>query len=92
AMYDGRLSGGALDYGGFHTRTLDSLFSRTRAAPDQRTLIGAWGDVQHELEREMPAAWIYHARGVQGVARRLDGVRMDLRGELATLASWSTKP
>ena len=92
AMYDGRLSGGALDYGGFHTRTLDSLFSRTRAAPDQRTLIGAWGDVQHELAREMPAAWIYHARGVQGVARRLDGVRMDLRGELATLASWNTKP
>ena len=90
AMYDSRFKGGALDYADFHARALDSLFARTRTAPDRDALIGAWGDVQRELAREMPAAWIYHARGVQGVARRLDGVRMDLRGELATLTSWRT--
>ena len=91
AMYDSRLSGGALDYGSNHTRTLDSLFARTRTAPDPSTLIGAWHDVQRELAQEMPAAWVYHSRGVQGVSRRLDGVRMDLRGELATLAVWRTR-
>ena len=32
--------------------------------------------------------WIYHARGVQGLARRLNGVVMDLRGELATVTEW----
>ena len=41
-----------------------------------------------ELLREAPAAWLYHARGVQGVSRRLQGVTMDLRGELATLSEW----
>jgi peptide/nickel transport system substrate-binding protein len=91
AMYDGRLSGGALDYADFHTRALDSLFARTRTAPDRDALVRAWGAVQRELASEMPAVWIYHSRGVQGVARRLDGVRMDLRGELATVASWRTQ-
>jgi peptide/nickel transport system substrate-binding protein len=91
AMYDGRLSGGALDYADFHTRALDSLFARTRTATDRDALIRAWGAVQRELASEMPAVWIYHSRGVQGVARRLEGVRMDLRGELATVASWRTQ-
>jgi peptide/nickel transport system substrate-binding protein len=92
AMYDSRLSGGALDYSGFHTRALDSLFMRTRTAADRQALYSSWRDVQHELAREMPAAWIYHSRGVQGISRRLGGVRMDLRGELVTLASWRTGP
>jgi peptide/nickel transport system substrate-binding protein len=38
----------------------------------------------------MPAAWIYHSRGIQGVARRLGNVTMDLRGELPTVARWTT--
>jgi peptide/nickel transport system substrate-binding protein len=39
----------------------------------------------------LPAAFLYHARGVQGLSRRLEGVRMDLRGELATLARWDAR-
>ena len=88
AMYDSRLAGGALDYGGYHTARLDALFGRTREAADTLELRDAWQEVQRELARQMPAAWIYHSRGVQGVARRLDGVVMDLRGELATLSAW----
>jgi len=40
------------------------------------------------LADSMPVAWIYHSRGVQGVARRLQNVSMDLRGELVTLSEW----
>jgi ABC-type transport system substrate-binding protein len=90
AMYDSRQAGGALDYSGYHTPRLDSLFALTRSAATDRELAAAWRGVQAELARELPAAWVYHARGVQGISRRLRGVRMDLRGELATLASWST--
>lgn len=39
----------------------------------------------------MPAAFLYHARGVQGMNRRVRGVRMDLRGELVTLPQWTTR-
>jgi peptide/nickel transport system substrate-binding protein len=37
----------------------------------------------------VPVAWIYHSRGVQGISSRLQDVRMDLRGELVTVADWS---
>jgi peptide/nickel transport system substrate-binding protein len=36
----------------------------------------------------VPVAFLYHARGVQGMNRRVQGVRMDLRGELPTLTHW----
>ncbi len=39
----------------------------------------------------LPAAFLYHARGVQGMNRRVQGVRMDLRGELPTLARWTAR-
>lgn len=89
AMYDGRQAGGALDYGGYHTARLDSLLARARAAPDGPPASAAWLDVQRELATQAPAVWVYHARGVQGLSRRLGGVRMDLRGELVTLAHWT---
>ncbi len=92
AMYDSRLAGGALDYGGFHTPHLDTLLARARRAASDSAARAAWGDVQRALERELPAAWLYHVRGVQGVARRVRDVRMDLRGELVTVARWSTAP
>jgi peptide/nickel transport system substrate-binding protein len=37
----------------------------------------------------MPAVFLYHARGVQGMNRRVRGVRMDLRGELVTISQWA---
>ena len=89
AMFDGHLGGGALDFGGFHTPRLDRLFAAIRAAPDEATIRATWLEVQRELAREMPAVWIYHSRGLQGLSRRLQGVVMDLRGELVTLADWT---
>ena len=88
-MFDSRLAGGALDYAGYHTPRLDSLFAAVRAADSERALRDAWASVQRQLATDAPAAWIYHARGVQGIARRLHGVTMDLRGELATLHDWT---
>lgn len=88
AMFDSREAGGALDYADYHNPVLDSLFSRTRDARSPDETRDAWIALQDELSRELPVAWIYHSRGVQGISARLQGVRMDLRGELATVASW----
>jgi peptide/nickel transport system substrate-binding protein len=35
-----------------------------------------------------PVAFLYHARGLQGMNRRVRGVVMDLRGELPTVQAW----
>lgn len=88
-LFDGAQRGGALDYTGRHLPALDRAFAATRSAATDEALRQAWRQVQSLLADEVPVAWLYHARGVQGVNRRLRGVRMDLRGELATLARWS---
>ncbi|MGH7582597.1 MAG: ABC transporter substrate-binding protein [Gemmatimonadales bacterium] len=36
----------------------------------------------------VPAAFLYHARGVQGANRRVTGVRMDYRGEMPSILDW----
>ncbi|MDQ2766311.1 MAG: hypothetical protein M3Y30_04065, partial [Gemmatimonadota bacterium] len=91
AMFDSRFAGGALDYAGFRDPRLDSLLGAARAATDADAP-ARWLAVQRELDAEMPVAWIYHARGVQGASRRLEGVTMDLRGELVTLGAWRARP
>ncbi|MCA0376516.1 MAG: peptide ABC transporter substrate-binding protein [Gemmatimonadetes bacterium] len=87
ALFDGAQRGGALDYTGYHHAALDAaLAAARRAEPDQAA--GAWLAVDMQLAESAPVAWLYHARGVQGRARRLEGVTMDLRGELVTVARW----
>jgi peptide/nickel transport system substrate-binding protein len=88
AMFDSRQAGGALDYGDYHTARLDSLFAAIRHARSAADARSAWWSLQDELARELPVAWIYHSRGLQGISARLRNVRMDLRGELTTIADW----
>src|SRR6266700_327242 len=47
---------------------------------------------QRVFAEQLPVAWLYHARGVQGMNRRVLGVRMDARGELPTVAAWHVRP
>ncbi|MBA2628263.1 MAG: ABC transporter substrate-binding protein [Gemmatimonadales bacterium] len=47
---------------------------------------------QRLFQDSMPAAFLYHARGLQGISRRLHGVRMDLRGEMPTVHDWWVTP
>jgi peptide/nickel transport system substrate-binding protein len=47
---------------------------------------------QRLFAEHLPVVWLYHARGVQGVNQRVQGVRMDMRGELPTVAAWRVTP
>jgi hypothetical protein len=76
-----------LSHGGARWR-----FRRARDAASSEELRAAWADVQRTLAADVPAVWVYHARGVQGLSRRLRGVVMDLRGELTTVAAWELGP
>jgi len=87
ALFDSRQRGGALDYTGYHTPALDSALNAARTAPPDRAR-EAWQAVDRFLQRDMPIAWLYHARGVQGTSARLHNVTMDLRGELVTVTQW----
>ena len=92
ALFTSRQRGGALDYTGYHTPQLDALIdSAANAAPGDPER-RAWSDVQAALDTLAPATWLYHARGLQGVSRRVGGVTMDLRGELVTVHDWTLAP
>ncbi|HYW31718.1 MAG TPA: peptide ABC transporter substrate-binding protein [Gemmatimonas sp.] len=80
--------GGALDYTGFHSPNLDAALQYARAA-DVGAAGAAWQRVDSLLAEQMPVAWIYHSRGVQGMSRLMSGVHMDLRGELVSVSRWS---
>lgn len=43
---------------------------------------------QQVLAEQLPVIWLYHARGVQGMNSRVQGVQMDVRGELPTVTAW----
>ena len=92
ALFDTRQRGGSLDYTGYHSPALDTLLRAASASPDGPPRREAWTRVQRALDSLAPATWIYHARGVQGVSRRVRGATMDLRGELVTVHDWSLAP
>jgi peptide/nickel transport system substrate-binding protein len=43
---------------------------------------------QRVFVEQLPVVWLYHALGVQAMNERVGGVRMDMRGELPTVAAW----
>jgi len=92
ALFDSRQRNGTLDYTGFHSPALDTLLRTAADAPEGAARLAAWHDVQAALDTLAPATWLYHARGVQGVSRRVRGAHMDLRGELVTVHDWSIAP
>ncbi len=47
---------------------------------------------QDVFAAQLPVVWLYHARGVQAMNNRVRGVRMDVRGELPTVAAWRVQP
>ena len=47
---------------------------------------------QRAFDQSLPVAFLYHARGLVAMNRRVQGVRMDLRGDLPTVAEWWTAP
>ncbi|MEJ2238971.1 MAG: hypothetical protein P8X82_11795, partial [Gemmatimonadales bacterium] len=87
AMFSGR-DPGPLAYSGYRTEELDEALQRAADAETEQELNAAWGEVQQLLSRDVPATWLYHARGLQGANRRILNTRIDLRGELAGISGW----
>ena len=88
AMFSTAQRGGTLDYTGYHDAQLDALLSAASVASDGPVRGEAWRRVQSALDTLAPATWLYHSRGLQGLSRRVNGVHMDVRGELVSLHDW----
>lgn len=82
--FDAALLGTPGDLGLGYLRPLVALSGET--LPASRA---AWPGFFRD---SLPATFLYHARGLQGVNRRLRGAEFGLRGELATITQWSVSP
>jgi len=91
ALFDGRRPG-PLAYAGYQSPAFDASMNRVDAAATETELAEAWRTAQRVLEADEPTAWLYHARGVQGVNRRVRDVVIDLRGELQGVSAWRVTP
>ena len=91
-LFDTAQRGGSLDYTGFHDAALDAQLRAAADAPIGDERRRAWMTVQRSIDSLAPATWLYHSRGVQGVSRRVQGARMDLRGELVAVHEWRLEP
>jgi peptide/nickel transport system substrate-binding protein len=88
AMFDGRTPG-PLAYPGYRSAAFDAALDRVGAAPSEPALGAAWREAQEVLARDLPTTWLYHARGLAGMNRRVLASPPDLRGELWDIASWT---
>lgn len=79
---------GPLAYAGYRNAAFDAAVRQAGRAESAAGLEAAWRAAQRILARDLPVTWLYHARGVQGVNRRVRGLHLDLRGELAAVAQW----
>ena len=85
-------SGAVVEVTPAQTGNLQAILDAARNAAPGEAERGAWRAVQAGLDTLAPATWIYHARGLQGVSRRVHGATMDLRGELVTVHDWTLAP
>jgi peptide/nickel transport system substrate-binding protein len=61
-----------------------AVLTGMRADGDAATL-------QRRFADSLPVAFLYHGRGLQGLNRRLEGVVMDVRGELVSITEWRVR-
>jgi peptide/nickel transport system substrate-binding protein len=76
-LFDSRRLAGPLQYAQYRSPEVDGALDR-----------GDFAAVQRLVNRDLPVTFLYHARGLQGVSRRVQGVVMDVRGELASVQRW----
>ena len=87
ALFEGDMPGPQA-YAGYASVEFDAAVARARAAETEDGVRTGWQEAQRVLVRDHPTTWLYHARGLQGVNRRVRAAPPDLRGELADIVRW----
>jgi peptide/nickel transport system substrate-binding protein len=74
---------------GFNSPRIDMLLDTLAVTMDRDAARPFWSEYQQELLDESPLVFLFYARGINGVRRRLEGVPdNDPRGPLATVQQW----
>jgi peptide/nickel transport system substrate-binding protein len=69
---------------------LDAAMERGAAATDEAAANAAWADVTRILQEQQPITFMFWLNELVGTRTDLQGVSMDPRGELRSIAQWTT--
>ena len=83
---------GGLNFGGYSNPELDRLLEQARAATEPNELGQLLGLVQETLHREQPLTFLWEPQRLNGVSRRLQGVRPNPLSSLFGLEEWWLEP
>jgi peptide/nickel transport system substrate-binding protein len=73
---------------GVRDPALDSLIERGAAPLSTEELLDVWRGATRRLQETQPVTFLFWLDELAGARRELEGVEMDARGELRTIARW----
>lgn len=79
---------GSANRSSYSSPAADSLMDLGTRTTDEARAAEVWDEFTRVLQQDQPVTFLFWQEELAGVTRRLDDVRMDARGELATLPSW----
>jgi peptide/nickel transport system substrate-binding protein len=71
---------------------LDRYLDTLQLIPDREDALPVWRDYQCRLMEVQPYTFLYSAKRKNGVGPRLNAVKIDTRGDLATVRHWWIAP
>lgn len=83
---------GAYAFSGTRNPTLDHYLDTLQLIVDREEALPVWRAYQEAFIQEHPYTFLYSPDRLEGVNRRLRGIRMDVRGEWASIREWWIAP
>jgi peptide/nickel transport system substrate-binding protein len=79
-------------YVGYANTRVDSMIDTLNVIMDRQQAAPIWREYQRLLATEAPYTVLYYPQRLAGINRRLQGVKMDVRGDLSTVGKWWILP
>lgn len=87
-LFHSEAADGPYQFASYRNPAVDSLIDRAAAETDRAAAIPLWREVQRRLMLDQPWTVIFYQTDALVMRERLQGVEMDIRGTLLTVADW----
>jgi peptide/nickel transport system substrate-binding protein len=81
-----------LAFAGTQNPKIDDLLDRLSVTVDREEANSLWAEYQRAIAEESPIMYVAHWNRLSGVNQRLQGVEMDVRGDLVNVREWYIDP
>ena len=83
---------GPFQWASYCNRRVDALLDRITSLADRSAALPLWYEYQEIIQQDQPYTFLYYLEQANGVNRRVQNVRMDIRGNLINAKDWWILP